>query len=231
MLGYDWPRLHAALNDLPAALLLVAVLFDLAGRSRAGPRSGRRASGRWSSGAVGGGARRRLGPPGRGAHRPRRGGAPGHGDPRGARPDHPGRLRGAGAVADRAGAPDGKHRAGRGARGLARRLGGTARDGGVRRQAGVRPRRRHPDAVSQAEMHERAEGHHHHGGEGEEAERARRPITTMRRRPRPPIRRRPVRRDVRRSGQPAGHTARARHAAAQGLTGCASRGRWWESPP
>ena len=29
MLGYDWPRLHAALNDLPAALLLVAVLFDL----------------------------------------------------------------------------------------------------------------------------------------------------------------------------------------------------------
>jgi uncharacterized membrane protein len=30
MLGYDWPRLHAALNDLPAALLLAAVLFDLA---------------------------------------------------------------------------------------------------------------------------------------------------------------------------------------------------------
>jgi uncharacterized membrane protein len=29
MLGYDWPRLHAALNDLPAALLLGAVLFDL----------------------------------------------------------------------------------------------------------------------------------------------------------------------------------------------------------
>jgi uncharacterized membrane protein len=29
MLGYDWPRLHAALNDLPAALLLAAVLFDL----------------------------------------------------------------------------------------------------------------------------------------------------------------------------------------------------------
>ena len=27
MLGYDWPRLHAALNDLPAALLLMAVLF------------------------------------------------------------------------------------------------------------------------------------------------------------------------------------------------------------
>jgi len=30
MLGYDWPRLHAALNDLPAALLLVTVLFDFA---------------------------------------------------------------------------------------------------------------------------------------------------------------------------------------------------------
>jgi len=30
ILGYDAPRLHAALNDLPAALLLVAVLFDLA---------------------------------------------------------------------------------------------------------------------------------------------------------------------------------------------------------
>ena len=30
MFGYDAPRFHAALNDLPAALLLVAVLFDLA---------------------------------------------------------------------------------------------------------------------------------------------------------------------------------------------------------
>src|SRR5881296_533947 len=30
MLGYDWPRLHAAVNDLPAALLVVTVLFDLA---------------------------------------------------------------------------------------------------------------------------------------------------------------------------------------------------------
>jgi uncharacterized membrane protein len=29
MLDYDWPRLHAALNDLPIALLLAAVLFDL----------------------------------------------------------------------------------------------------------------------------------------------------------------------------------------------------------
>ena len=31
MLGYDWPRLHAALNDLPTALLLTALLFDLVG--------------------------------------------------------------------------------------------------------------------------------------------------------------------------------------------------------
>lgn len=31
MFGYDLPRLHAAINDLPAALLLAAVLFDLAG--------------------------------------------------------------------------------------------------------------------------------------------------------------------------------------------------------
>ena len=30
MLGYDAPRWHAVLNDLPAALLTVAVLFDLA---------------------------------------------------------------------------------------------------------------------------------------------------------------------------------------------------------
>ena len=31
MLGYDWTRLHALLNDLPAALLVTAVLFDVAG--------------------------------------------------------------------------------------------------------------------------------------------------------------------------------------------------------
>lgn len=30
MFGYDWPRLHAALNDLPAALLFVTVLFEVA---------------------------------------------------------------------------------------------------------------------------------------------------------------------------------------------------------
>jgi uncharacterized membrane protein len=29
MLDYDWPRLHAALNDLPIALLIGAALFDV----------------------------------------------------------------------------------------------------------------------------------------------------------------------------------------------------------
>ncbi|MGH7537587.1 MAG: DUF2231 domain-containing protein [Gemmatimonadales bacterium] len=31
MFGYDLPRLHAAVNDLPVALLIAAVLFDLIG--------------------------------------------------------------------------------------------------------------------------------------------------------------------------------------------------------
>src|SRR5204863_226686 len=41
MLGYDWPRFHAAVNDLPAALLFVTVLFDIADwlTKRARPRS------------------------------------------------------------------------------------------------------------------------------------------------------------------------------------------------
>jgi len=30
MFGYDWPRFHAAVNDLPAALLFVTVLFTAA---------------------------------------------------------------------------------------------------------------------------------------------------------------------------------------------------------
>jgi uncharacterized membrane protein len=29
MLGYDWPRLHALLNDFPIALLVTAVFFDV----------------------------------------------------------------------------------------------------------------------------------------------------------------------------------------------------------
>ena len=54
MFGYDWPRLHAALNDLPAALLLVAVLFDLA--SVALSRPAFRVVGFWTlvTGAIGG---------------------------------------------------------------------------------------------------------------------------------------------------------------------------------
>ena len=53
MFGYDWPRLHAALNDLPAALLLVAVLFDLLGAATRRP--GFRQVGFWTLivGAVG----------------------------------------------------------------------------------------------------------------------------------------------------------------------------------
>lgn len=53
MLGYDWPRLHAALNDLPA-LLLVAVIFDvLAAITK---RAAFRTTGYWTmiAGAVGG---------------------------------------------------------------------------------------------------------------------------------------------------------------------------------
>jgi len=54
MLGYDWPRLHAALNDFPAALLLVTVLFDLAAwRTR---RASLQAAAIWTlwAGVVGG---------------------------------------------------------------------------------------------------------------------------------------------------------------------------------
>src|SRR6266404_8902250 len=54
MLGYDWPRLHAALNDLPAALLLVAVLFELAGTLLRRPPL--RVAGFWTLVAGAGGA-------------------------------------------------------------------------------------------------------------------------------------------------------------------------------
>jgi uncharacterized membrane protein len=54
MLGYDWPRLHAALNDLPAALLLVAVIFDVL--AAVTKRASLRTAGYWTmiAGAVGG---------------------------------------------------------------------------------------------------------------------------------------------------------------------------------
>ena len=52
--GYDWPQLHAALNDLPTALLLLAVLFEIA--SLIWKRDSLRIAGYWTllAGAVGG---------------------------------------------------------------------------------------------------------------------------------------------------------------------------------
>ena len=75
MLGYDWPRLHAALNDLPTALLLTALLFDVV--AAATKREGLRLVSFWTLmvGAIGRSGGRHLRPAGRGAHRPRRGGA------------------------------------------------------------------------------------------------------------------------------------------------------------
>ena len=128
MFGYDWPRLHAALNDLPAALLLVAVLFDILAAVTKRPSfrhggllddAGRR--GRRSAGGA-------VGTAGRGAHRPRRGGPRGHGDPREAGASSPGGLRGAGALADLPGEPDGHRRAEPGAAALARRAWALCRD-------------------------------------------------------------------------------------------------------
>jgi uncharacterized membrane protein len=56
MYGYDWPRLHAALNDLPTALLLMALLFDVA--ALATKREGFRLVSFWTLvvGAIGGAA-------------------------------------------------------------------------------------------------------------------------------------------------------------------------------
>lgn len=55
MFGYDWPHWHALLNDAPSALLVVAVLFDLAGLVTR--RSSLLAAGFWTliAGAVGAG--------------------------------------------------------------------------------------------------------------------------------------------------------------------------------
>jgi uncharacterized membrane protein len=54
MLGYDWPRLHAALNDLPAALLLMTVLFDVSAKIT--KRESLRATALWTlwAGVIGG---------------------------------------------------------------------------------------------------------------------------------------------------------------------------------
>jgi uncharacterized membrane protein len=55
-MDYDWPQLHAALNDLPTALLLTAVLFDLV--ALVGRRPGFRQVSFWTMviGAIGGAA-------------------------------------------------------------------------------------------------------------------------------------------------------------------------------
>src|SRR3989475_10888043 len=54
MFGYDWPRFHAAVNALPAALLLVTVLFDVAAWLT--KRSSLEAAARWTLwiGVIGG---------------------------------------------------------------------------------------------------------------------------------------------------------------------------------
>src|SRR2546430_17583205 len=46
MFGYDWPRFHAAVNDPPAALLPVTVLFDVAAWLTT--RSSLEAAARWT---------------------------------------------------------------------------------------------------------------------------------------------------------------------------------------
>lgn len=54
MFGYDWIRLHAALNDFPPALLIAAVVFDLVGA--VARRESLKAAGFWCliGGVVGG---------------------------------------------------------------------------------------------------------------------------------------------------------------------------------
>jgi uncharacterized membrane protein len=54
LFGYDWPRLHAALNVLPAALLFASVLFDMTGLFTR--RASLQATGLWTlwAGVVGG---------------------------------------------------------------------------------------------------------------------------------------------------------------------------------
>src|ERR1041384_7429417 len=72
MFGYDWPRFHAAVNDLPAALLLVTVLFELGAWLT--KRESLKAAALWTlwAGVIGGG--------GGGLAGPNAGGAIGHGE-------------------------------------------------------------------------------------------------------------------------------------------------------
>src|SRR2546429_1774559 len=71
MLGYDWPRFHAAVNDLPAALLFVTVLFDLGAWLT--KRESLKAAALWTlwAGAIGGGVpgKSRAPPPKASQHR------------------------------------------------------------------------------------------------------------------------------------------------------------------
>src|SRR2546422_8568686 len=64
MFGYDWPRFHAAVNDFPAALLLVTVLFDIG--AWVTKRESLKAAAVWTlwAGVIGGGGARLAGPPG-----------------------------------------------------------------------------------------------------------------------------------------------------------------------
>jgi uncharacterized membrane protein len=172
MFGYDWPRLHAALNDLPAALLLVAVIFDVVAAMT--KRAALRSAGYWTmiAGAVGGVLAVLSGLEAE---------------------DH---IAHGEAVHEAMETHETlalitlgifavlaiwrlfrENRMGNGERTLALliSIGGlgvllaTAAQGGklvFDHAAGI------PTAVLQNEMHERAEGHHHHGGEAEEAEHA-----------------------------------------------------------
>jgi uncharacterized membrane protein len=172
MLGYDWPRLHAALNDLPAALLLAAVLFDLAGAITKRPAL--RTVGFWTLvlGAVGAAAAVVSGlqaeehiAHGEAVHRVME-----------THEELALITLGIFAVLalwrivreNRMGSTERTVT-------LALSLGGvafllvTAVYGGrlmFEHAAGI------PTAVLQAEMHERSEGHHHHGAEGDDAEAA-----------------------------------------------------------
>ena len=166
MFGYDWPRLHAALNDLPAALLIGAVLFDLL--AAATRREGLRIASFWTLmlGTLGAAAAVISGlqaenhiAHGEAVHRA-------HGDPRAARAHHRRDLRRAGALA----ALPRDAGWGRAERALALALGlggaGVLAATGVyggklvfEHAAGM------PSAVLQGELHERAEGHHHGAGE------------------------------------------------------------------
>jgi uncharacterized membrane protein len=170
MLGYDWPRLHAALNDLPAALLLAAVLFDLAAAITKRPAL--RTAGYWTMvlGAVGAAAAVVSGlqaeehiAHGEAVHRVME------------THEKLGLITlGIFAVLALWRIAR-EHRMGSGERAASLGLSlvgvaalfATATYGGrlvFEHAAGI------PTEVLQAEMHERAEGHHHHGdGDGEEA--------------------------------------------------------------